>query len=122
MRIEGISEGSASQLAGHAFEHHVPVRTAPAQRAARPAPNVSTDDVAAAVIDVHDSAADPATRQEVEFKLPYRVVAVGSDQRGVIDRNGDGMINLSDLPFDYFQIARQLSRKPIEQPSIDVPF
>jgi hypothetical protein len=122
MKIEGISEGSASQLTGHAFEHHVPVRTATTQRAARPAQNGPTTDAAANVVDVHDSTAAAATRQEVEFKLPHRVIPIGNQQQGVIDRNGDGLINLSDLPFDYFQILRQSSRKPIVQPATDVPF
>jgi hypothetical protein len=122
MRIEGISEGSASQLTGHAFEQHASVRPAPTQRVTGAAQNVPTPETAADVLmDVHDSAALPGARQEVEFKLPYRVVAVGSEQKGVIDRNGDGKINLSDLPFDYFQIARQSSRKPIVQPSAEVP-
>ena len=124
MRIEGISEVSASQLTGHAFEHHVPARTATTQRTARPAPNAPTPSGAAgdAVVDVHDSAATAAPRQEVEFKLPRRIVAVGTDQQGVIDRNGDGMISLSDLPFDYFQISRQASRKLITPPVPDIPF
>lgn len=123
MRIEGISEVSAPQLAGNAFEQHAPVRTATTQRTARPAANVQpTDSPADVVVDVHDSAAELAPRQEVEFKLPRRIVPVGSDQQGVIDRNGDGMISLSDLPFDYFQISRQASRKLITPPATDIPF
>ena len=123
MRIEGISDGSASQLTGHAFEQHVPVRKAPTQRVTGAASNVPAPDTPADVVmDVHDSAALPGARQEVEFKLPYRVAPIGSEQKGVIDRNGDGRINLNDLPFDYFQIARQSSRKPIIQPSTDIPF
>ncbi len=39
MRIEGISEVSAPQLTGNAFEQHAPVRTATTQRTARPAQN-----------------------------------------------------------------------------------
>jgi len=123
MRIEGISDGSASQLTGHAFEQHVPVRKAPAQRVTGAVSNVPAPDTPADVVmDVHDSAALPGARQEVEFKLPYRIAPIGSEQKGVIDRNGDGRINLNDLPFDYFQIARQSSRKPIIQPSADIPF
>ncbi len=116
MRIEGISEGSASQLAGHAFEHHVPVRTPLQQRASRPAPNTTTtitDATGSAVIDTHDSAAESPPRHEVEYTRRHRVIAVGSEQKGVIDRNDDGMIDLRDLPFDYFQIARQMNRVPV---------
>lgn len=123
MRIEGISEVSASPPTGNAFEQQVPVRTATTQRTARPAQNAqSTDSPADVVVDVHDSSAGPAPRQEVEFKLPRRIVAVGTDQQGVIDRNGDGLISLSDLPFDYFQISRQASRKLITPPATDIPF
>ena len=123
MRIEGISEVSATQPTGNAFEQHVPVRTASTNRTARPAQNVHpTDQSADVVVDVHDSSAGPAPRQEVEFKLPRRIVPVGSDQSGVIDRNGDGLISLSDLPFDYFQISRQASRKLITPPATDIPF
>ncbi len=114
MRIEGISEGSASQLAGHAFEHHVPVRTPLQQRASRPAPSSTpTDATGGVVIDTHDSAAESAPRHEVEYTRRHRVIAVGSEQKGVIDRNDDGMIDLRDLPFDYFQIARQMNRVPV---------
>lgn len=114
MRIEGISEGSASQLAGHAFEHHVPVRTPLQQRTSRSAPNTtSIDATQGAVIDTHDSAAESLPRHEVEYTRRHRVIAVGSEQKGVIDRNEDGMIDLRDLPFDYFQIARQMNRAPI---------
>ncbi len=114
MRIEGISEGSASQLAGHAFEHHVPVRTPVQQRASQPAPNnTSIDATAGAVIDTHDSAAETPPRHQVEYTRRHRVIAVGSEQKGVIDRNDDGMIDLRDLPFDYFQIARQMNRVPV---------
>jgi hypothetical protein len=123
MRIEGVSEVSASQLTGNAFEQHVPARTATTQRTTRPASNVPTPEAAVdAVIDVHDSSAAAAPRQEVEFKMPRRIVPVGSDQQGIIDRNGDGMISLSDLPFDYFQISRQASRKLITPPVPDIPF
>ncbi|MCB1000132.1 MAG: hypothetical protein R2713_01935 [Ilumatobacteraceae bacterium] len=122
MKIEGISETSAPQLTGHAFEQ-MPVRTATAKRTERPAGNADTNEVAAdVVVDLHDSAAPTVARQEVEYRLPRRIVAVGSDQHGVIDRNGDGMISLSDLPFDYFQISRQASRKLITPPATDVPF
>ena len=117
MRIEGISEGSASQLAGHAFEHHVPVRTPLQQRTSRPAPNnTPTDAAGGAVIDTHDthdSAAESPPRHEDEYTRRRRVIAVGSEQKGVIDRNEDGMIDLRDLPFDYFQIARQMNRVPV---------
>ena len=118
MRIEGISEGSPSQLAGHAFAQHAPVR-APSQRAVRPAQGAS--DRATDVVDVHDSAVSPAARTEVEYKAPYRVVGIGAEQQGVIDRDGDGMITLSDLPFDYFQILRQSNRRPITLPAVEIP-
>ena len=75
MRIESISEGSAP-LAGHAFEQYAPLR-ANSQRAVQPAPvaptgNSPTD----VVIDTHESAAAAATRTEVKFKVPHRVVAI----------------------------------------------
>jgi hypothetical protein len=124
MRIEGISEVSAPQLTGNAFEQHAPVRTATTQRTARPAQNdrPTTEVLADAVVDVHDSTASAPSGQEVEFKVPFRVVAAGQQQSGVIDRDGDGMITLGDLPFDYFQISRQASRKFITPPSEDIPF
>ncbi|MFN8019988.1 MAG: hypothetical protein U0Q03_00545 [Acidimicrobiales bacterium] len=124
MRIEGIPEVSAPQLTGNAFEQHAPVRTATTQRTARPAQNVNptTEAPADAVVDVHDSAAASSSGQEVEFKVPHRVIPAGQQQSGVIDRDGDGMITLSDLPFDYFQISRQANRKFITPPSTDIPF
>lgn len=122
MKIEGISETSAPQLTSNAFEQ-MPVRTATAKRTERPAVNADIDAASAdVVVDLHDSAAPAVPRQEVEYRLPRRIVPVGSDQHGVIDRNGDGMISLSDLPFDYFQISRQANRKLITPPSTDVPF
>lgn len=122
MRVEGISEGSASQLTGNAFEQHAPVRV-PDHRGVRPAQVVPNVDVRPeAVVDVHDSSPAATTRQEVEFKVPQRIVRIGTEEPGVIDRNGDGMITLSDLPFDYFQILRQSNRKLITPPSTDIPF
>lgn len=122
MRIEGISEGSASQLTGNAFEHHAPVRV-PNHRAVHAAQGAPAADVRTeAVVDVHDSSPAATTRQEVEFKAPQRIVRIGTEEQGVFDRNGDGMITLSDLPFDYFQIMRQSNRKPIIPPSTDIPF
>ena len=49
MRIEGISEVSAPQLTGNAFEQ-MPVRTATAKRTERPAVNADINEVPADVV------------------------------------------------------------------------
>ena len=119
MRTEGISEGSALPLAGIAFEHRGQVRAAASQWASRPVQNDSSETAVETIVDTHEGAAPPPSRLGVEFHVPYRLVAIGSEHKGVIDRNGDGMINLRDLPFDYFQIARQSSRGPVVAPPTD---
>ncbi len=120
MRIEGVTDSSASQLAGHAFEQHALAFST--RRTAAPVRNTPAEDVLVDVVDLQNRPAAPALRQEVEFTAPRRLAPMGGEPTGIIDRNGNGTIDLGDLPFDYFQISRQASRKLITPPAEDIAF
>ena len=121
MRVEGITDSSASQLAGHAFEQHASVRDISSRRTASPVRSAPAEEILVDVVDIRDRTGAPTPRQEVEFTVPRRLAPMGGEPMGIIDRNGNGTIDLGDLPFDYFQISRQASRKLITPPVEDIP-
>jgi hypothetical protein len=125
MRIEGISGGSAPPLTGHAHDQHVPARTAVARRSsggshpAAPAPEPNTP---AVVVDVRASSSAATSHQAAAYSAPPATMAAATAPRPAhIDRDGDGWINLNDLPFDYFQILRRTNMKQMSQMPQAVP-
>ena len=128
MRIEGITGGSASQLSGHAQEQYVPARTKTARRqplAAQPtAPAPQAEQHGpAVVVDVRTRPSGSASHQAAAYSAPASAMAVSAApvKPAHIDRDGDGWINLNDLPFDYFQIIRRSNLKAMSQPVASDP-
>jgi hypothetical protein len=121
MRIESISESGSSPSTGNAFEQHASVRSTPVRRTADPAPSAPGGELVD-VVDLRDSAAPTPVRPEVEFTAPRRTSSVGGEGQGIIDRNGNDRIDLGDLPFDYFLVSRQATRKTITPPATSIPF
>lgn len=129
MRIEGIGDNSGTGLPNRAFEqaraHRLAIRPAATtatrpEQAARPM----------AVQDVHDSPAPSAERTEVVTPAAEVMQAAvmqaamppkppPSVEPKKMDSDGDGWIDVNDLPYDYFQIVRRtnikLRTEPMEQ-------
>lgn len=129
MRIEGIGDSNGTGLPNRAFEQARAFRQAirpPASAA--PVEAAQNGPTATFVVkDVHDSPPPVDRRTEVVESAAAAMQAATVAPRTSspvgpkkMDTDGDGWIDVNDLPYDYFQIVRRTSIKlrtePIEAP------
>ena len=132
MRIEGIGDSSGTGLSNRAFEqaraHRLAIRPT-ATTGTRP----EQASPAIAVQDVHDSPAPSTERTEVvtaaaevmQASVMHASTALPKPPPPVepkkMDSDGDGWIDVNDLPYDYFQIVRRTNIKLRTEPTEHAP-
>lgn len=131
MRIEGIGDSNGSGLPNRAYEQARAFRLAirPAASTA-PAEAARSESTATFTIkDVHDSPPPVDRGTEVVASAAAAMQAASTVTRtspttdpNVMDTDGDGWLDVNDLPYDYFQIVRRtnikLRTEPTEAPQV----
>jgi hypothetical protein len=114
MRIEGIGDSSGTGTPNRAFEQARAHRLAIRPTAAVAAPDQAAPTTPKLVQDVHDRPPPSSRRMEVMTSAAEAMQTAAGPRTPpppleppTMDTDGDGWIDVNDLPFDYFQIVRQ---------------
>ncbi|MEX0847904.1 MAG: hypothetical protein WD023_09010 [Ilumatobacteraceae bacterium] len=121
MRVEGIGDSSGTGLPNRAFDQARAFRQAVRPAASATATEtVRSEPTAPTVVrDVHDATAQPTPVADLSVTATTVLQQAAAARQTMaplappkVDTDGDGWIDLNDLPYDYFQILRQTNIKP----------